>query len=288
MNGILHKIGKFGLVWRLLIFAIILVALVSPLMILSNSLLQFLFGAIILTGLLIAWSRRVDGHSVRQYGLDASIAMGAELAIGLIIGFLSVGLMFLLVAFPSGLNRLSFQNQIFNAAFGLFFLKSALVAYWEETIFRGFLLVNFRDKFSCGFGKIGGTIAAITTSSMLFGMIHIGTDHFSWLALAILTLNGVVWCIPMLLTGRLGMSIGLHASWNFSQSKVFGFAMSGNASQGALLNGELTGGDIWTGGAYGPEGGLLGGVGLIAMLALIIVYGFWSKNVRRIATRSVD
>jgi len=250
---------------------------------LSSNLLQFQLGAIILTGLLIIWAQRVDGHTVREYGLDPSIPMVSDGTAGLIIGSISVGVMFLLVASPAGLDSVAFQNQAFNTAFGLFFLKAVIVAYWEETVFRGFLLVNLRKSFSAAFGKTRGTVAAVATSSLLFGAIHSGTDHFSWLALTILTLNGVVWCIPMLLTGRLGMSIGLHASWNFSQSKIFGFAMSGNASESALLDGKLTGWEIWTGGDYGPEGGLVGIVGLMAMFALIIAYAFWARKLRQAA-----
>tara|TARA_R110000765_G_scaffold19381_1_gene50918 strand:- start:645 stop:1550 length:906 start_codon:yes stop_codon:yes gene_type:complete len=286
LKGPLSKIGQLKLLWRLLIFATLLLVLVAPLLMLSSSLLQFLLGVGLLTGLLIFWSDRVDGKSIRQYGLEASVPMATELAIGLIIGVLCVGLMFLLVASPAGLNSLSFQNEAFDAAFGLFFLKTMLVAFWEETMFRGFLLVNLRNSFSVFFGTTRGMMVAIFLSSLLFGAIHSGTEHFTWLAFAILTLNGIIWCVPMILTGRLALSIGLHASWNFAQSKIFGFAMSGNASDGALLDGQPTGSDFWTGGSYGPEGGLVGVIGLMAMLVLIMGYACWTKKLPMPSSRS--
>ncbi|WP_417608355.1 CPBP family intramembrane glutamic endopeptidase [Parasphingorhabdus sp.] len=281
MTAILSKLAELNVAWRLLIFAVLLILLVSPLLLLSSSLLQFLFAAIILTVLMVAWSRRVDRRSIRDYGLEPSGAMVAELAAGLTIGTASVALMFLLVTAPGGLASVSFQNHAFDSAFGLFFLKTALVAYWEETVFRGFLLINLKNSFSTRWGKLNGMVAAVGASSLLFGIIHSGTNHFSALAFAILTLNGAVWCVPILLTGRLGLSVGLHASWNFSQSKIFGFAMSGNAAEDALFDAKLSGWEIWTGGAYGPEGGLLGIVGLMAMLALIIGYALLARKFRR-------
>ncbi len=284
MNIFLHKTGEIRLVWRLLLFVTLLLVLASPLLLLSSNLMQFLLGAILLTGLLIFWSRHIDRKRLRYYGLEASRRMGMELVTGMIIGCTAVAAMFLLVALPTTPDRWSFHGHAINMAFGLFFLKTVLVAYWEETMFRGFLLVNLRTSFSSRWGNTKGTIAAVTASSLLFGAIHSGTDHFSWLAFAILTLNGIIWCVPMMMTGRLGLSIGLHASWNFAQSKIFGFAMSGNASQGALLHAQLASGDLWTGGAYGPEGGILGVAGLLIMFGLVIAYCCWVGKLGRLST----
>lgn len=277
LNFFLHKTGEIKLVWRLILFLILLLILVSPLLLLSSNILQFLFGALLLTGLLIFWSRYIDRKTLHHYGLATSSRMGLELVTGVIIGCMAVAAMFLLVALPSTPGPWSLHGQAIDMAFGLFFLKAVLVAYWEETMFRGFLLVNLRTSLSSRWGNTKGTIAAVTASSVLFGAIHSGTDHFSWLAFAILTLNGIIWCVPMMMTGRLGLSIGLHASWNFAQSKIFGFAMSGNAPENALLDGNLSGSPIWTGGAYGPEGGLIGVIGLIFMLLLIMAYGYWRR-----------
>lgn len=281
LNIFLHRSGKIRLVWRLPLFAILLLILISPLLLLSNSILQFLLGALLLTGLLFFWSRIVDHKPLQYYGLDASASMVAELMTGLIIGFLAVAGMFLLVASPAATDTWLPDSEALNRAFGLFFLKAVLVAYWEETMFRGFLMVNLRDDISPRWGNRKGTAAAVMASSLLFGAIHSGTDHFSWLAFAVLTLNGIIWCVPMIMTGRLGLSIGLHASWNFAQSKIFGFAMSGNASHQSVLEAKPVGGDIWTGGAYGPEGGLVGIAGLLLMFTLILAYCHWARKLDR-------
>ncbi|GAA4273982.1 hypothetical protein GCM10022258_32760 [Aquimarina gracilis] len=89
--------------------------------------------------------------------------------------------------------------------------------------------------------------------------------------MTLLTINGIVWCIPFVITKNLGLSTGLHAAWNFSQT-LFGFTMSGNKSINSLLSIENIGSDLFTGGDYGPESGLLGLIGFVIMLLISLTY----------------
>jgi hypothetical protein len=60
------------------------------------------------------------------------------------------------------------------------------------------------------------------------------------------------------LTGELTIPIGLHISWNFCEANVFGFPLNGSISTtGAFIATRQDGPADWTGGAYGPEAGLL-------------------------------
>src|SRR6266849_1913226 len=46
--------------------------------------------------------------------------------------------------------------------------------------------------------------------------------------------------------------------WNFVQCSFFGYAVSGMTElRTSLIATEQTGPEIWTGGAFGPEGGLV-------------------------------
>jgi hypothetical protein len=76
------------------------------------------------------------------------------------------------------------------------------------------------------------------------------------------------------LTGDLAISIGLHMTWNFFQGVVFGFPVSGMASQASFIGIHQGGPDLITGGPFGPEAGLIG-LGAIAIGAVMIV--LWVK-----------
>lgn len=59
-----------------------------------------------------------------------------------------------------------------------------------------------------------------------------------------------------LLTGRVWMSIGMHAGWNFMQGWVFGAAVSGLGifAGGPLQTQPVAGtNDMLSGGGFGPE-----------------------------------
>src|SRR5215207_2351265 len=70
--------------------------------------------------------------------------------------------------------------------------------------------------------------------------------------------------------GELAIPIGLHITWNFFQGAIYGFPVSGfGAFSPTLLTTEQGGPDLWTGGSFGPEGGLL--VPSIMLLGMSLV-----------------
>jgi membrane protease YdiL (CAAX protease family) len=56
-------------------------------------------------------------------------------------------------------------------------------------------------------------------------------------------------------TRQLWLPIGLHAGWNIFQRSL-GFPVSGYELSG-LLDINVSGPKLWTGGAFGPEAGLI-------------------------------
>ena len=79
-------------------------------------------------------------------------------------------------------------------------------------------------------------------------------------------------------TGQLWLSIGLHIGWNFFEGVIFGFPVSGLDIY-RLIRHQIQGPEIWTGGAFGPEAGLI----VLPALAVgsVLIY-FYTRD-RRIA-----
>ena len=132
---------------------------------------------------------------------------------------------------------------------------SALVALFEETLFRGYALQTVADAF--------GRPSAIIVTGVLFGALHLlnPTPGLApWLKLVgcgCVAAYGMCAAVARLATGGLWLPIGMHFAWNLLEEFVFGFADSGVASDDALLRATVTGPVLLTGGAYGPEGGLV-------------------------------
>lgn len=69
---------------------------------------------------------------------------------------------------------------------------------------------------------------------------------------------------------NLWVPIGLHFAWNFLLAGIFSLTSSGNGLGKGLLDVAITGPELFTGGEFGPEGGVAA-VGAGAVLTLIFL-----------------
>ena len=118
-----------------------------------------------------------------------------------------------------------------------------------------------------------GPWAAFAFSAALFGALHLSNPNATpFAALCIAVEAGIMLGAFYALTGRIWVSIGVHAAWNFTQGYLFGAAVSGT-DFGPSLATSTARSDFhpWlTGGAFGPEAsvpglvvGTLVGVGVL-------------------------
>ncbi|MBS9461320.1 CPBP family intramembrane metalloprotease [Flagellimonas sp. 389] len=262
--------NRLRIFWKFLIFICILSLAVSPLFLIDNSLIQFFLAAVLVTFTLYLNSKYLDKRNFLDYGLVFKKETLFHFLFGILIGSVAVLLM-LWIGKTMGILSVSKKLPPPNVLSLLpFALKMILVGVLEETFFRGYLYTTIYDGFTSKTKKQALLIALIL-SSVLFGLAHFNTNSASFVSILFLSINGMVWCIPFILTKNLGLSIGMHAAWNFTQTQI-GFTMSGNKASYSFYGIESNGAEIWSGGAYGPEAGILGLTGFVCMLLLSLAY----------------
>jgi len=132
------------------------------------------------------------------------------------------------------------------------FLRAALLflfaAAMEEVLFRGYLFQRLIDSL--------GPWGAVALMSACFGASHILNPAANALSTANTILAGILLSLAYLRTRALWLPIGLHWSWNFVQGQILSLPVSGLQFWNPLLRANAAGPTWFTGGSYGPEGGL--------------------------------
>jgi len=229
----------------------------------------------LLTVLFITWAFRrfLDGDRLLALGLQRSKKWPREIGTGLALGLLLMAFIFGL-EWTLGWVRVqgfAWHRQAPMALAGLLLGYAsfyAFVAFGEEIAFRGYILQNLYKEW--------GSLVALLASSSIFALLHGLNPHFTPLALVGITLAGVVMAYGYFISRSLWLPIAFHFSWNFAQGPLFSFPVSGLASEGLLLLERGDSPSLITGGAFGPEGGVVGMVALL--LGLLLLRLWWRRG----------
>jgi len=230
--------------------------------------------ASLLTNLVITWAFRhfLDRDTLLGLGLQRSKSWPKEIATGLALGLFLMAVIFGL-EWTLGWVRLqgfAWHRRPLMALVGVLLGYASFytfVAFNEEIAFRGYILQNLRQEW--------GTLATLLASSLLFALLHGLNPHFTLLALVGITLAGVVMAYGYFISRSLWLPIAFHFSWNFAQGPLFSFPVSGLASEGLFLLEREDSPSLITGGAFGPEGGVLG---VIALLLGLLLLWHWGRR----------
>ena len=212
--------------------------------------------------------RFLDKRSFVSLGLQVNKQAFRDIFIGIAITFVMMGLVYLAETAAGWLTFESFAWQtepVANVLGGvsIFFVAFIFVGWNEELLSRGYHLQTLASGTNMFWG--------IVISSSVFGLAHLGNPNATWISAAGIFFAGIFLAYGYLRTGQLWLSIGLHIGWNFFEGVVFGFPVSGLDIY-RLIRHQIQGPEIWTGGAFGPEAGLIVLPALGIGSALIYLY----------------
>jgi membrane protease YdiL (CAAX protease family) len=214
------------MVWRLLLF----------------------IAAFILAGYRIWTLRKQKVPFSRALGIGLDRTAIADILVGTAITAFAMSVIFL-IEWAAGMLII----EGFASPFALVddLISFIMIPLIEEFVDRccilGGLLIIFRR-----------TSAAIAVSALLFGILHGFNENASALSILSHSLGGVMYGIAFVGTNRIWLPFGLHFGWNYTMARVFGFSISGGPpARAPFMRQHDAGSAMLTGGAYGPEGGLI-------------------------------
>lgn len=263
--------------WRLLIQTILLFVLgivVSLIGFFLNtgtstaSILNQILNLIAITGSVYIARRWLDKRSFESLGLKLDRQAWVDIFAGIGMTFVQMGFIF---AVMLGLGWLTFSGFAWDfdpigtvlTNVLMFFVVFVFVGWNEELLSRGYHLQTLASGLNLFWGVI--------ISSAVFGILHLGNPNATWVSAAGIFFAGLFLAYGYIRTKQLWLPIGLHLGWNFFEGVVFGFPVSGLDIY-PLTRITVTGPELWTGGAFGPEAGLIVIPGLIVGALLIYFY----------------
>lgn len=207
--------------------------------------------------------RFIEKKRFSALGFAFTNTVKMEIRQGIYTGF-GIILVIFIVLFLTGCISASLSDTGFSLLlvnFILYFLIFFVQSAGEEILFRGYL-------FQILLGKINKP-AAVIIMSLLFSMVHYLNPDSSFFALGNVFLFGVLLSAAYIKTRSLWFPIVIHFSWNFSQSFIFSFPVSGITINPTLLSMSDNGPSLLTGGRFGPEANLVTTVVTLIVIAYI-------------------
>ena len=212
--------------------------------------------------------RFLDKQPIESLGVKLDIQALFDLLAGIGITFVQMGFIYIVMLGLGWLTFTGFAWQFDSARVVItnvltFFIVFVFVGWNEELLSRGYHLQTIASGFNLFWGVI--------ISSAVFGLLHLGNPNATWVSAAGIFFAGIYLAFGYIRTKQLWLSIGLHIGWNFFEGVGFGFPVSGLDIY-PLLRINVTGPELWTGGAFGPEAGLIVLPSLLVGGLLIYLY----------------
>ncbi|MEO5930214.1 MAG: CPBP family intramembrane glutamic endopeptidase [Candidatus Kapaibacterium sp.] len=248
----LAGMGLATVVW--LVLALLLGSVIPRQSLLGSA--ATLYPSLLIATLLVA--RYFDGMPAAWTGAGIDRWSGRELAQGIGLGVCMALLAWGPIAIIGGVHA-GERDLPSNWLFWIAFI--GISAAGEELLFRGYFFQRIAEM-------IGPGIATVIVSG-IFAVAHLWNPSVTFGSASVIFLAGIFFSLCYLRTGSLWLPFGAHFAWNFMIGKILGMPVSGEDFGAGLLWTGIAGPKFLTGGAFGPEGGVMGMIAVAAGIYLV-------------------
>jgi CAAX protease family protein len=183
----------------------------------------------------------IDGGRWRIGFFVAPRSLVRELALGVVFAALLIGSIDVVILLFTDLHHVRADGFPWSELW-IVFIPAAM---HEELVFRGYVFQRIHAW---------NRSAGIAASSLVFALLHGGNQGVTPVAIASITLAGVMLALAYERYERLWFPIGIHIAWNVASGPVLGYDVSGYVSSHTLWHTEGNGNLLVTGGEFGIEG----------------------------------
>ena len=218
-----------------------------------------------------------DKRPMREFGLGLNREWFVQAGAGIVLAFLVITLLAGILWAAGwmdftgyGWNRTS--TGLYATGLAGYIVTMGVVGFYEELWTRGYQMRNLVEGVFNGSNRNLAGFVAMAITSLFFGVLHLANPNVSAIGILTIVMAGVMLAVPYLITGELGFSIGVHFAWNTVQGALYGLPVSGIPFRQSLLQFQVNGPELWTGGTFGLEGGLLGIIGVLLLTAMSLLW----------------
>jgi membrane protease YdiL (CAAX protease family) len=212
--------------------------------------------------------RLIDKKRFKDAGVVGLKKGARHLGFGLILGAVSMTVIFAVLLLT---KNISLTNSFIQPNFSWSTLSGLilfiLVGFEEEFFSRGYCMMVLQQT--------GKRWVMVFVSALIFSLLHVGNSNVKIFGLVNIFLVGVLFAYMVIKTNNIWMAIGYHITWNYFQGNIFGFPVSGMESNG-LFGIEVLKDNLLTGGAFGPEAGIL--TTAVILIGLLVVSRYNGKH----------
>ena len=205
--------------------------------------------------------RSIDKRSWADVGLSRDAASPRRLLVGWCIGAAAITGACAVLALTGLLRFVPTGGSGWIGAAVRITVVLVPSALAEELICRGYLLTVVRDRV--------GVRWAVLLTSLMFGLLHLSNPGATAESVALVTLAGIFLAAVRVVLESLYAAWMAHLAWNWVMAVPLHAAVSGVRFESPEYQAVTTQPAWVSGGAWGPEGGFVAGLGMISGLAYL-------------------